>query len=71
MTAPGDSYEAMVLTANLPMHTITFIYQDGGPPFAGGIFRITRVRTVTEQDEIDFKGPPDDVCPSCGREDEW
>jgi hypothetical protein len=64
-------YEAMVYTANLPMQTITFVYQDGGPPMAGGIFQITRVRTVTDDDRKVFPLPPDGVCPCCGREEEY
>jgi hypothetical protein len=67
----SDSYEAKVLTANLPLRTITFVYQDGGPRLCGGIFRIERVRTVTDEDSKVFVSPPDDVCPHCGRPEDY
>lgn len=62
-----DSYEAMVFSAHLPSRTITFVYQDGGPPFAAGIFRIARVRTATAEDREAFKLPRDGRCCVCGR----
>lgn len=64
-----DSYEAMVFGAHLPHRTIAFIYKDGGPPFAGGIFRIQRVRTVTAEDKAAFHSPPEGICPLCGQEE--
>lgn len=67
----SDAYEARVLTANLPLRTITFVYQDRGPPLAGGIFRIERVRMVTKADEKAFALPPAEICPHCGRKEEW
>jgi len=59
----------MVFSANLPHRTIAFIYKDGGPQLAGGIFRITRVRTVTEEDAKAFYSPPHDICPLCGQQE--
>ena len=67
----SDAYEARILTANLPLRTITFVYQDGGPRLSGGIFRIERVRTATKADDKAFVMPPDDICPHCGRKEEW
>lgn len=66
----GDSYEAMVFSANLPTRTIAFIYRDGGPRLAGGIYRITRVRSATEQDHIDFASPKEGFCPLCDAEEQ-
>ena len=66
----SEPYEAMVYSANLPTRTIAFIYQDGGPRLAGGIFRIERVRTATEEDKKAFKLPPADCCPLCGQREE-
>ncbi len=67
-----DSYEAMVFSAHLPNRTIAFIFPESGVPFAGGIFRIERVRTSTEQDRINFPSPPEGCCPLCGQEEpEW
>jgi hypothetical protein len=65
--ASDVAYEARVLTAHLPMRTVTFIYPESGIPFAGGIFRIERVRTTTAEDEANYPSPPDEVCPCCGR----
>jgi hypothetical protein len=65
----SDAYEAMVYSAHLPNRTIAFIYQDGGPQLAGGIYRIERVRDVTDADREAFKSPAADVCPLCDREE--
>jgi hypothetical protein len=63
----NDSYEAMVFSANLPTRTIAFTYQDGGPPFCGGIFRITYLRPANAADKEAFKSRVSpDYCPLCG-----
>lgn len=62
----ADSYEAMVFSAHLPNHCIAFIYKDGEPKLAGGIYRITRVRSATEADNKAFHTPvANDRCPLC------
>jgi hypothetical protein len=61
-----DSYEAMVFSAHLPNHCVAFIYKDGEPRLAGGIYRIERVRTATAADEAAFHTPVSaDHCPLC------
>ena len=64
--AEARSFEAMVFSAHLPNRCMAFIYKDGEPPLAGGIYRIQRVRTATETDDAAFFTPvADDRCPLC------
>jgi len=63
--ASEDSYEAMAFSAHLSNRTIAFIYQDGGPRLAGGIYRITFARRANKADKLAFRSPPHDRCPLC------
>lgn len=64
----ADSYEAMILSAHLPNRCVAFAYVDGEPILAGGVYRITRVRTATEADKKRFTTPAaDDCCPLCNQ----
>lgn len=67
--AANLSYEAMVLSAHLPTRTVAFVFPESGIPFAGGIWRIERVRTVTEADRVAYPYPPEGCCPLCGQEE--
>lgn len=61
-----EAFEAMVFSAHLPNRCMAFIYKDGEPKLAGGIYRIERVRTATEADKASFFTPvANDVCPLC------
>jgi hypothetical protein len=63
-----NSFEAMVFSAHLPNHCMAFIYKDGDPPLAGGVYRIERVRTATEADSAAFHTPvKNDHCPLCNQ----
>jgi hypothetical protein len=71
-----SAYEARVLSAHLPNHTIAFSFApDGSVPFCGGIFRIEYLRPATAEDEARFPWPNDDsvdeICPLCNRAEEW
>lgn len=70
-TGSDPGYEAMVYSAHLPNRTIAFVYKDGGPPLAGGIYRITRVRNTTKADKAAFHSPPADTCPLCNRPEDY
>lgn len=62
----ADSFEAMVFSAHLPNRCMAFIYKDGEPHLAGGIYRITRVRNATDADNAEFVTPvAHDHCPLC------
>lgn len=61
-----DGYEAMVFSSHLPSRTVTFVFPESGIPFAGGIFRIERVRTMTAEDDAAFPLPPEGKCAVCG-----
>lgn len=63
------TYEALIFTAHLPSRTVTFVYPERGIPFAGGVYRIERVRAATEQDKKDFPEPPEGCCPMCGQKE--
>jgi len=72
MAEQDSGYEAMILSANLPNHCAAFIYKDGEPRLAGGIYRITRVRTATEADRKAFSTPAaDGFCPLCDQVESW
>jgi hypothetical protein len=63
----NGGYEARVWAAHLPTRTVAFTFPKTGIPFAGGIFRIERVRTATEADEAEFPEPPEGICALCGQ----
>lgn len=61
-------FEAMVFSAHLANRCMAFIYIDGEPPLGGGVYRIERVRTATEEDKKRFDSPvADDRCPLCNQ----
>jgi hypothetical protein len=56
------AFECMIYDAHCPSMTARFKVPEGFP-LAGGIYRIERVRTVTEEDKASFArfpDPPDD-----------
>jgi hypothetical protein len=54
-------------TADFPSQTWTFRVPLG-TGLSGGMYRIERVRTATEEDKKQFKGLPGPECPHCGRD---
>lgn len=66
----ADAFEAMVFSAHLPNRCMAFIYKDGEPRLAGGIYRIERIRTATEEDHRTFHTPvANDRCPLCNQQE--
>jgi hypothetical protein len=64
------TYEARVLGAHLPYHTVAFTFPKAGIPFSAGIFKIEYVRNATDADDSEFPHPPHDKCVMCGRPEE-
>ena len=58
-----ESFECLICDAHLPSGTVRF-YAPRDFPIAGGMYRIERIRTATDEDRELFanRPDPDDCC---------